>query len=173
MPQGVPFSLYRIGDETTLLPFSRGDTSVRPISLLFLRRSGLLASDPFLPPFNHLTISSPFPLYPPSPQSSLSLSFHLLLSLPGRFQYLSKFSEPAMNKLFPDFEYLSVLRGNGTCYRGTDHRKDEDERYRLIDIVHGRRKRRCRKCDPSIFGKRLFLRERRETRDNAAVRFNL
>lgn len=74
---------------------------------------------------------SPFLLFPPHPSPasnllplslslppSLSLSLHLLLSLLGRFQYLSKFSEPAMNKLFPDFEYLSVLRGNGTAIEG-------------------------------------------------------
>lgn len=108
--RGVPFSFYRIGDETTLLPFSRGDTSVRPISLLFLRRSGLLA-----PRFHPPPLPTLLPLYP---SFSLPLSLHLLLSLLGRFQYLSKFSEPAMNKLFPDFEYLSVLRGNGTAIEG-------------------------------------------------------
>ncbi|KAL0119125.1 hypothetical protein PUN28_009608 [Cardiocondyla obscurior] len=72
--RGVPFSFYRIGDETTLLPFSRGDTSVRPISLLFLRRSGLLASRfnfSSLPPVTSLPL-----------RLSLSLSTSFTLS-PG------------------------------------------------------------------------------------------
>lgn len=129
--RGFLFRFYRIGDETTLLPFSRGDTSVRPISLLFLRRSGLLASDLFLPPFNHLTLLPLSSLSTLLPQSSLSffLSPSFTLSLPGRFQYLSKFSEPTMNKLFPDFEYLSVLRGNGTAIEGPT-----TDRTRMSDI---------------------------------------
>lgn len=62
---------------------------------------------------------------PPSLPLYLSLSLHLLLSLLGRFQYLSKFSEPAMNKLFSDFEYLSVLRGNGTAIEGPTTERTE------------------------------------------------
>lgn len=87
--RGVPFSFYRIGDETTLLPFSRGDTSVRPISLLFLRRSGLLAPGPPVPP-------PPFYLFIPlSP--SLSLSIFYSLSWGASNIFLSSQSRPWIN----------------------------------------------------------------------------
>lgn len=89
--RGVPLSLYRIGDETTLLPFSRGDTSVRPISLLLLYRTGPLTSGPSLSPYIH-----PPPFYPSLPPS-FTLSLSLFLSRGASNIFLSSRSRPWIN----------------------------------------------------------------------------
>lgn len=91
--------------------FPRGH--FRPTNIAPLPPSARAFSLPVSTPSFSRTL---LPLYPSF--SLRPLALHLLLSLLGRFQYLSKFSEPAMNKLFPDFEYLSVLRGNGTAIEG-------------------------------------------------------
>lgn len=67
-----------------------------------------------------------------------------------------------MNKLFPDFEYLSVLRGNGTAIEGPTAERTGMGDYRLIDITRGWRRRRSRKRDPSIFRKRFSKRQKKD-----------
>lgn len=94
----------------TLLPFSRFP-------------EGTLPSDQYRSSLSSPLASSPV-LFPPS-----TLSFSIFYPLLSRFQYLSKFSEPAMNKLFPDFEYLNVFRGNGTAIEGPQKRRE-----RMISI---------------------------------------
>lgn len=115
MPQGGSFFVLSDRGRDDAPPvFPRGH--FRPTNIAPLPSS--LGPSRSRPPLVS-TPSTLLPLYPSLALSlHLSLSLHLLLSLLGRFQYLSKFSEPAMNKLFPDFEYLSVLRGNGTAIEG-------------------------------------------------------
>lgn len=105
---GPSFRFIGSGGETTLLPFSRFPEGTLPSDQYRSSRSFSFSRPPLF--FSSFTILS--------------------LSLLGHFQYLSKFSKPAMNKLFPDFEYLSVLRGNGTTIGGIGCKKEENEKKR-------------------------------------------